>query len=257
AFALACIAILVDSMKYRVINEDLLLKIFLPTAALGFFSLLLFGPILRLICIGLMVVGLTLQMAIGLSAISGHVNLFRLSPIRVFGYGRAATAFGLAVGWVLGGLAREGAIFGDAAIVVVSVVLMTVFIFISSFVMENHYPFQENQKEGAEGGGDLALQTNGVSSGDAGGSEGEAERGIWRKRCEAVAALYDLSPRQREVLILLAKGRNAEYIQEKLVVSNHTAKAHIYNIYQKTNVHSRQELIDLIEAIDLPGGNEK
>ncbi|NTU88891.1 MAG: hypothetical protein HGA54_03160, partial [Actinobacteria bacterium] len=49
AFALACIAILVDSMKYRVINEDLLLKIFLPTAALGFFSLLLFGPILRLI----------------------------------------------------------------------------------------------------------------------------------------------------------------------------------------------------------------
>ena len=30
--------------------------------------------------------------------------------------------------------------------------------------------------------------------------------------------------RQREVLTMLAKGRNAEYITEKLVISSHTAK---------------------------------
>ncbi|WP_442904226.1 helix-turn-helix transcriptional regulator [Gordonibacter sp.] len=38
---------------------------------------------------------------------------------------------------------------------------------------------------------------------------------------------------------------------EKLIISSHTAKAHIYNIYQKTGVHSRQELMDLVEDTDV------
>ena len=53
---------------------------------------------------------------------------------------------------------------------------------------------------------------------------------------------------------MLAKGRNADYITEKLVISSHTAKAHIYNIYQKTGVHSRQELMDLVENTDVRRG---
>lgn len=67
-----------------------------------------------------------------------------------------------------------------------------------------------------------------------------------------MADRYGLSSRQREVLTMLAKGRNAEYITEKLVISSHTAKAHIYNIYQKTGVHSRQELMDLVEGAEIP-----
>ena len=192
--ALACTAILVDSLKHKVINEDLLLKIFLPTAAIGFFSLLLFGPVLRLICIGLMVVGLTFQMAIGLQCHFGpREPVPSPHPFRVFGYGRAATAFGLALGWLLGGFAREGAIFGDAAIVVVSVVLMTVFIFISSFVMENHYPFKESRTEGAENDVQASLRAKGGSSDASAGSEGEIERGIWRKtmrgRCGIIRSI--------------------------------------------------------------------
>jgi DNA-binding CsgD family transcriptional regulator len=72
----------------------------------------------------------------------------------------------------------------------------------------------------------------------------------WREKMEEFSNYYHLSPRQHEVLLLLAKGRNAGYIKEKLVISNHTAKAHIYNIYQKTNVSSRQGLISLIEEFD-------
>lgn len=73
----------------------------------------------------------------------------------------------------------------------------------------------------------------------------------WHEKVEEFSNHYSLSPRQHEVLLLLAKGRNAEYIKEKLVISNHTAKAHIYNIYQKTDVNSRQELISLIEEFDV------
>ena len=72
-----------------------------------------------------------------------------------------------------------------------------------------------------------------------------ARPGIFYINCEIVARTYGLSNRQREVLGMLAKGRNADYITEKLIISSHTAKAHIYNIYQKTGVDNRQELIDL------------
>jgi DNA-binding CsgD family transcriptional regulator len=74
----------------------------------------------------------------------------------------------------------------------------------------------------------------------------------WRKRCGAVAALYDLSPREVEVFFLVAKGRNAEYIQRTLFISTHTAKTHIANIYRKLEIHSLQELLDMIEATQAP-----
>ncbi len=46
----------------------------------------------------------------------------------------------------------------------------------------------------------------------------------------------------------MARGRNAAYIEEQLVVSNHTARAHILNIYKKMGLHSQQAVIDSIEG---------
>jgi DNA-binding CsgD family transcriptional regulator len=48
--------------------------------------------------------------------------------------------------------------------------------------------------------------------------------------------------------LLLAKGRNAEFIQNKLWISHHTAKTHVAKIYRKLDVHSTQEMLDLIES---------
>ena len=71
----------------------------------------------------------------------------------------------------------------------------------------------------------------------------------WALACETISKLYQLSPRENDVFMLLAKGRNTEYIQKKLVISTHTAKSHIANIYRKLEVHSSQELLDLVEEI--------
>lgn len=57
-----------------------------------------------------------------------------------------------------------------------------------------------------------------------------------------------LSPREIEVFFLLAKGRNRAFIREELVIGDETVKSHIKSIYRKTDVHSQQELIDLIET---------
>lgn len=83
------------------------------------------------------------------------------------------------------------------------------------------------------------------SPGDA--AMGERRPGPYRMRCDAVAERYGLSPRERDVFDLLVRGRSIDYIAQNLTISFNTAKSHIRHIYVKADVHSRQELIDLID----------
>lgn len=71
--------------------------------------------------------------------------------------------------------------------------------------------------------------------------------GRFKTACLTICDEAGLSPRESEVFMLMAKGRNAEYIQGALTISNYTAKTHIANIYRKVGVHSLQELIDRVE----------
>lgn len=73
----------------------------------------------------------------------------------------------------------------------------------------------------------------------------------WKAKVNYAAQVYSLSPRQKEVLLLLARGRNAHYIMNELCVSNATVKSHVYSVYRKMGVHTQQELIDKIEEIEL------
>lgn len=68
-----------------------------------------------------------------------------------------------------------------------------------------------------------------------------------KQRADTMKYRYGFSDRETEVLIMLAKARDAKYISDTLYISQNTVKAHIYNIYHKAGVHSRQELIDLFE----------
>ncbi|MDO4290255.1 MAG: helix-turn-helix transcriptional regulator [Eggerthellaceae bacterium] len=81
----------------------------------------------------------------------------------------------------------------------------------------------------------------------AGGAVPDDWESPWRRACNGIARQYQLSPRETEIFFMVAKGRNAEYIQQELVISTHTAKTHIANIYRKLDVHSSQELLDLVE----------
>ncbi len=70
------------------------------------------------------------------------------------------------------------------------------------------------------------------------------------QQCAAVVAQYGLSAREADVLGLLARGRDAAYIADELVISKNTVRTHMRNIFSKTGVHSRQELIDLVETAE-------
>lgn len=61
-------------------------------------------------------------------------------------------------------------------------------------------------------------------------------------RCCELSSEYHLSKREQEVLECLAFGWSITRIQDKLVISNSTAKTHIRHIYSKLGIHSRDDL---------------
>lgn len=81
--------------------------------------------------------------------------------------------------------------------------------------------------------------------------EDDRERSLFRKRCESVANTYLLSKREAEVMFYLARGYKSSYVQERLYISEGTAKTHIRHIYRKLDVHSQQELIKLVDSIEV------
>lgn len=82
---------------------------------------------------------------------------------------------------------------------------------------------------------------------DADNEQAKPQKGSFYKRCEQIADQYLLSRRETEVLFLLAKGHKAGFIEDKLCVSRSTAKTHINHIYKKLNIHTQQELLNMVE----------
>lgn len=77
--------------------------------------------------------------------------------------------------------------------------------------------------------------------------ESEEDKGSFRRRCDELSEQFLLSAREKEVLLILAKGHNASFIQEQLCVSKSTAKTHINHIYKKMDIHTQQELLKMVE----------
>lgn len=63
---------------------------------------------------------------------------------------------------------------------------------------------------------------------------------------------YDLSPREQEIFGYLAKGRGAKHIADKLHISSETVRTHTKRIYEKVGVHTKEDLLDLIESRSEP-----
>lgn len=69
-----------------------------------------------------------------------------------------------------------------------------------------------------------------------------------KNQCARLAEGFGLSVREQQILEYLAKGRSQPYIRDELILSKNTVATHVKHIYQKLNVHSRQELLDLFEG---------
>ena len=77
--------------------------------------------------------------------------------------------------------------------------------------------------------------------------EAEAPARRFQDRFDALAKRYGLTPREADVARLFVRGRSTSRIAEDLYISTGTVATHLRNVYHKTDVHSRQELLDLFE----------
>lgn len=104
---------------------------------------------------------------------------------------------------------------------------------------------EQQRQEGAAPVGTRAFPPRQESSQDAPANARLTET---RAELERLAERFQLSARETQVFELLAKGRNREHISKTLFISDNTTRTHMKNVYRKLDVHSQQELIDLLEA---------
>lgn len=65
--------------------------------------------------------------------------------------------------------------------------------------------------------------------------------------CKELGLQKGLTDRETEIMVLLCKARSKRYIAEELMLSENTVKTYAKTLYAKLEVHSRQELLTLVE----------
>lgn len=70
----------------------------------------------------------------------------------------------------------------------------------------------------------------------------------WQQRlCREALAGHDVTPREFDVVLFTYRGFTAKRIAKELLVSESTVKAHLSHAYRKLGIHTKQELIALID----------
>ncbi len=147
----------------------------------------------------------------------------------------ATRTFGVLFGAMIGHAASNALVFDGAGTALFSALILVAF-FSCLWIGFRRFSFREALSQLTEmpAGAPVVLRSD------------EQAAGI-EATCARLASLYGLTAREAEIFLLLAKGRNGRYIQERFTISRNTAKTHIRNIYAKLDVHSHQELIDYVE----------
>lgn len=173
------------------------------------------------------------------------------SPVQVFGWGRSVFALGSLAGLVTGERYPQLGI-ADSQTLVVGLVLAFLLVAASMLI------FRESDVRKIINAGWLAADRTiaeadaaaaAIPASSANVSEDARLDGEGVVDAESFAADHNLTMREREVFVLMLRGRDARSIGEALVISDNTAKAHIRSIYAKTGVHTRQEFVDVTERI--------
>ena len=66
-------------------------------------------------------------------------------------------------------------------------------------------------------------------------------------RCDDLAAQYDLTARETEIMGLIAQRKSRAEIEQELFLSQNTVKTHVRHLYAKLGVHSKTDVIALFE----------
>lgn len=230
--ALGCIVGFIDSYRFHKLSEESLLRIFSFTSIIAIAPLPFVPSWVQIVCGAYLFLVFSLDTMMCLSAIAETARFNQISPYWVFGISLAYYFSGAFVSYLLFSWAFHTELYlGEVAVCIGSVLLI---VFCSDFL------FRDKSFPGSD------LNTDNMEANKA-VMRNEKKPALWQCKIDYVAEKYELTSRQQEVFRILVKGRNAQFVAKEFVISLSTAKAHIHNIYTKLDIHSQQELIDLVE----------
>lgn len=196
----------------------------------------------RLIFMAVFLIFVFLNVIVLLNAVVETARFNLINPVWLLGYEGGVFFAGLLAGCALAIAGGALSLSYDGGMSVVLVVAVIVCAYMQISVNYQAYPFEPVIEATPE---EKAI-TQEIAE------RNGQRKTLYQKKRQYACELYSLSPREREILVTLLKGRDAKYIMDTFYISQSTAKTHIYNIYRKFDVHSRQELLDFIEDIELP-----
>lgn len=163
------------------------------------------------------------------------VYQWRAGALRIMTLGNAALSGGTLVASLLAMAYQASHISGGVMKAIIAVIGVAV-------LVDVLFVFSEKQING------MLLPVDEGSESEAADGTGAAKQpGKWKLACEEVARTAGLSARETDVFLDLARGRTAQEIAERQVVSIYTVRAHTRSIYAKLDVHSKKELTTLVQ----------
>ncbi|WP_232050815.1 helix-turn-helix transcriptional regulator [Arabiibacter massiliensis] len=169
----------------------------------------------------------------------------RISAVLVFGFGYGAFMLGSGAGWAAGvhlfpqvaATSNSLVLFGALAFAV----LACAFLLFSEKEFDRLFKTEEDPETSLD---DLLGDELPAPFSD----EAAVKKGRFGQAIDQIAEEACLSPREKDVLRCLAMGYDSGAAAKRLQVSWNTVRTHTRNVYAKLDVHSKQEVIDLVDA---------
>ncbi|NTU89547.1 MAG: helix-turn-helix transcriptional regulator [Actinobacteria bacterium] len=166
------------------------------------------------------------------------------SSTKTFGIIYGGYMLGSSIGWIAGAYVLTD--FMGTSLELVSLLVLAFVVFGCAFVLFSEKEFDKlflPKSENESSLDDLLredIYTSYVNDG---------KKGKFGQAIEDLSASHKLSKREKDVFRCLAMGYDSAAISKKLSVSWNTVRTHTGNVYNKLGVHSRQELIGLVDAL--------
>ncbi len=198
--------------------------LFIPMI-ISLLSLLVFGQIWSLLFYAILITTFTFYDLINFIILSDFKRgQDWFSVVRVYCLGRSASVFGMLLGRLFIMPLSDGTVYDETSIRYLIFAVTAIMVVVVAFLAQSSVYGNRQRKE-----------------------REVLERGRWMRACDAISEEHGLSVRERDVLVLLCRGRNAEFIAQSYYISISTVKTHIYRIYHKLSIHNQQELVSLVE----------
>lgn len=170
----------------------------------------------------------------------------RVSAVVVFGLGRGFAMLGCGVGWLVGyvviPLVPEGATTTALFLAMAGAMVLLALGLFSERDYERLFSPVSEEELSLEDLFDIERREQEYAA-----ERKSEKRGRFSRAVEEVVQEYGLSIREGDVLRCLAMGYGSDRIAEHLQVKVNTVRAHTHNVYVKLDVHSREELMKLVD----------